>query len=251
MSANRVSIVVPTFQEADNLRVLIPRVFAALGQAGIEAELIVVDDNSQDGTEQVVAEAAARFPVRLITRTADRGLSSAVIRGFDEARFDVFVCMDADLSHPPESLAPVIAPVASGTAEFCLGSRYAQGGSTANDWGLLRWINSKVATLMALPLVRVRDPMAGFFCTRRDVVERARQAGLNPIGYKIGLEILVKGGCQNVTEIPIHFEDRLHGRSKLTMRQQFQYVRHVFRLYRFRWLGGLSIVGWMVSSYTP
>lgn len=237
MSSNRVSIVVPTYQEAENLRVLIPRVFAALRSAGVEAEMIVVDDNSQDGTERIIAEVAASHPVRLITRTNERGLSSAVVRGFDEARHDIFVCMDADLSHPPESLAPVIAPVAAGMSEFCLGSRYAQGGSTADDWGFFRWLNSKVATLMALPLVRVRDPMAGFFCTRREVVDRARAAGLNPIGYKIGLEILVKGGCKQVTEIPIRFEDRLHGKSKLTVKQQIHYVRHILRLYRFRLLG--------------
>lgn len=251
MSSCQVSIVVPTYQEADNLQVLIPRVFSALGQSGIEAELIIVDDNSGDGTDKVVEAAAERHPVRLITRTTERGLSSAVVRGFEEARHDIFVCMDADLSHPPESLAPVIAPVAAGSAEFCLGSRYAQGGSTADDWGLLRWINSRVATLMALPLVRVRDPMAGFFCTRREVVDRARKAGLNPIGYKIGLEILVKGGCKNVTEIPIHFEDRLHGKSKLTLRQQLQYVQHVLRLYRFRWLGGLTLFALMTLSGTP
>ena len=237
MSSNRVSIVVPTYQEADNLRVLIPRVFAALRSAGVEAEMIIVDDNSQDGTERIIAEAAATHPVRLITRTNERGLSSAVVRGFEEARHDIFVCMDADLSHPPESLAPVIAPVAAGSAEFCLGSRYAQGGSTADDWGFFRWLNSKIATLMALPLVRVHDPMAGFFCTRREVFDRARAAGLNPIGYKIDLEILVKGGCRQVTEIPIRFEDRLHGKSKLTFRQQVQYIQHILRLYRFRLLG--------------
>jgi dolichol-phosphate mannosyltransferase len=109
------------------------------------------------------------------------------------------------------------------------------GGRTKDDWGLLRWINSKGATLMARPLTAVRDPMAGFFCIPRSVLRRAEQAGLNPIGYKVALEIMIKARCRSVREIPIEFADRLHGESKLTLRQQLQYIRHLMRLYRFRW----------------
>ncbi|MBN2560097.1 MAG: polyprenol monophosphomannose synthase [Phycisphaerae bacterium] len=235
MSSEPVSIVVPTYKEARNLPILAGRVFAALDKAAIPAELIIVDDNSQDGTDAVVDQLAGEHPIRLITRTDERGLSSAVVRGFADARHDILLCMDADLSHPPESLPDVIAPVAGGGAEFCIGSRYAAGGSTKDDWGFLRRINSRGATLLARPLTNARDPMAGFFCLRRDVLERARQAGLNPIGYKIGLEILIKARCTRLAEVPIEFSDRLHGESKLTFQQQLLYVQHLVRLYRFRW----------------
>ncbi|MFQ5423253.1 MAG: polyprenol monophosphomannose synthase [Phycisphaerae bacterium] len=235
MPGESVSIVVPTFREAENIPILTERLFHALNEAGISAELIIVDDDSGDGTQDVVESLAATHPIRLIVRTGERGLSSAVVRGFAEARHDILLCMDADLSHPPEAVPAVIAPIAENRAEFCIGSRYAAGGSTRDDWGLARRINSIGATLLARPLTRARDPMAGFFCLRRETLNRAHAAGLNPIGYKIGLEILVKARCRRVVEVPIEFSDRLHGDSKLTWRQQAQYLRHLVRLYHFRW----------------
>jgi dolichol-phosphate mannosyltransferase len=235
MTHEPVSIVVPTYKEAENLPVLTERVFAALQAAGIPGEMIIVDDNSRDGTEDAVRRLSERYPIRVITRTDERGLSSAVVRGFREAKHDILLCMDADLSHPPEALPNVIAPIEARAAEFCIGSRYAQGGKTKEDWGLLRRINSQGATLLARPLTRVRDPMAGFFCLRREVLARAEQAGLDAIGYKIALEILIKARCRQVTEVPIEFSDRLFGRSKLTFRQQLLYLQHLVRLYRFRW----------------
>ena len=230
-----VSIVVPTYKEAENLPVLTERLFATLADANIAGELIIVDDDSRDGTIEVVEQLAGAHPIRLITRTEERGLSSAVLRGFAEARHDILLCMDADLSHPPEAVPDVIGPIAGGDAEFCIGSRYTEGGVTKEDWGLLRKINSWGATLLAKPLTSARDPMAGFFCLRRATLERATQAGLNPVGYKIALEIMVKGRCRPVREVPIAFSDRLHGDSKLTFRQQLLYLKHLVLLYRFRW----------------
>ena len=143
--------------------------------------------------------------------------------------------MDADLSHPPESLPEVIAPIMENKAEFCIGSRYVAGGRTRDEWGFLRKLNSLGATWLARPLTAATDPMAGFFCLRRSVLERAEGAGLNAIGYKIGLEILVKSRCRQIAEVPIEFSDRLHGKSKLTLRQQLLYLKHLVRLYRFCW----------------
>ncbi|MFQ5501222.1 MAG: polyprenol monophosphomannose synthase [Phycisphaerae bacterium] len=235
MPAEPVSIIVPTYKEAENIPILTERLFAALGQADIPGELILVDDNSRDGTEEAVQKLTNLHPIRLITRTHERGLSSAVLRGFAEARHDLLLCMDADLSHPPESVPDVLRPVVENRSEFCIGSRYAPGGVTRDDWGLLRRINSLGATWLARPLTRVRDPMAGFFCLRRETLERGKAAGLNPIGYKIALEIIVKARCHNVVEVPIEFTDRLHGHSKLTFHQQLLYLSHLIRLYRFRW----------------
>lgn len=235
MPQSPVSIVVPTFREAENIPLLVERVFAALEKADTPAEMIIVDDDSRDGSDAAVERLAARYPVRLITRTDERGLSSAVVRGFSEAKHDLLLCMDADLSHPPESVPDVIRPVAEGRAEFCIGSRYTAGGSTREDWGLLRRINSRGATLLARPLTSARDPMAGFFCISRKVFRRAEEAGLNPIGYKIALEILIKARCRRPAEAPIVFSDRMHGKSKLTFRQQLLYLRHLLGLYWFKW----------------
>lgn len=244
MSRQSVSIIVPTYKEAENIPILVERVFTALAEAGIDGEMVIVDDNSRDGSDKVVEGLAGRFPVRIITRTDERGLSSAVVRGFEEARHDILLCMDADLSHPPEAVPSVVGKIASNEGDFCIGSRYTEGGRTKEDWGLLRKINSLGATWLARPLTSARDPMAGFFCLTRETFERAKAAGLNPVGYKIALEIMIKADCRKVAEVPIEFSDRLHGESKLTFAQQLLYLQHLGRLYRFRlpWLVPVIIV---------
>jgi len=232
-----VSVIVPAYREAENLPVLIPRVHDALQQAGMSVEIIVVDDNSPDQTPAVMAQLAEQHPARLVVRTTERGLSSAVIRGMQEARGQVLVCMDADLSHPPEKVPELVAAILERQGDFVIGSRYVAGGKTDDDWGLFRWLNSKVATLLALPLTSAKDPMAGFFGLSRETFQAAQQ--LDPIGYKIGLELMVKCGCRQVYEIPIHFQDRLYGESKLSLKEQLNYLRHLGRLYRHR-LGRLA-----------
>ena len=247
MASQAVSIIVPTFREAQNIPVLAERLFATMKQADIAAELIIVDDDSRDGTDAAVAKLAETHPIRLIARTQERGLSSAVVRGFAEAKHDIMLCMDADLSHPPESVPDVIRPILEDRAEFCIGSRYTQGGTATEDWGPLRRINSWGATLLARPLTPARDPMAGFFCLRRTTLDRAVAAGLNPIGYKIALEIMIKARCRPIVEVPITFSDRLHGQSKLTLRQQLLYLRHLVGLYRFRYPAG-SILAFLATA---
>ncbi len=228
------SIIIPTYHEAENIKPLITRIAVALQDTGIAYEIIIVDDHSQDGSAQIVEELAAKeYPVRIITRTNERGLSSAVIRGFQEARGRVLVCMDADLSHPPEAIPRLLAALSEPGVTFAIGSRYVPGASSDEDWGLYRWLNSRFATLLARPLTRVKDPMSGFFAIPREVFEQA--APLNPIGYKIGLELLVKCNCRQVREIPIHFADRRAGQSKLSFREQLNYIRHIKRLLDFEY----------------
>jgi dolichol-phosphate mannosyltransferase len=205
---------------------------AALQQAGLRGEIVIVDDNSPDGTPAVCARLAEEHPVRLLVRETERGLSSAVVHGLHHARGDVLVVMDADLSHPPEKVPELVAALRDESVDFVIGSRYVQGGTTAEDWGVLRWLNSKVATLLAWPLTSAADPMAGFFALRRTTFGAARS--LDPIGYKIGLELLVKTGCRSVKEVPIAFANRLHGTSKLTLKEQVNYLRHLKRLYEAR-----------------
>ena len=117
---------------------------------GIPIDLLIVDDNSRDGSVEIVASRSEPW-VEILVRTADRGLSAAVLDGMRRARGEVLVCMDADLSHPPDALPRMLAKLEAG-ADFVIGSRYVDGGSTADDWGFLRWLNSRVATLLARPL---------------------------------------------------------------------------------------------------
>ncbi len=229
-----VSVVIPTYKEVANIEELVERVTATFDQLDQWIEIIVVDDASRDGTDQKIAELQQRGRnVRMIERTDERGLSSAVLRGFDEAKGDFLICMDADLSHPPESLPELISALRDDHAEMVVGSRYVQGGTTDESWGFFRHLNSRVATLLAWPFTRIKDPMAGFFGIPREVYQRTRN--WDPIGYKIGLEILVKAECRRVQEVPIQFADRRRGESKLSLVEQLNYLRHLGRLGRYKY----------------
>ena len=230
----RVSIIIPTYREVENLRPLVIRISDAMSKTKGSYEIIFVDDDSRDGTDRIVGELhELGYPVRLITRMGERGLSSAVIRGFSEANGQLFVCLDADLSHPPEAIPAILECLDQTGVDFVLGSRYVPGGSTYEHWGLLRWVNSKIATALARPLTSVKDPMSGFFAVRRTVYERA--APLNPVGYKIALELLVKCNCSMIREVPIRFAQRQFGESKLSLPERFNYLRHLSRLLRFKY----------------
>lgn len=225
------SVVVPTYREAENLPELIQRLGALRAGGPLDMELLIIDDDSRDGTQEAVASAAQEW-VRLVVRTGERGLSTAVIKGFALARNDIIVVMDADLSHPPEVIPEMLQRLEGG-ADFVVGSRYTEGGKTAGNWGLLRWMNSQGATLLARPFTNIHDPMSGFFAFRRHALEHA--AHLNPVGYKIGLELLVKGRFQRVEEVPIYFSDRTRGESKLSWREHWRYLKHLRRLAEFKY----------------
>jgi dolichol-phosphate mannosyltransferase len=235
VAAPAVSVVIPAYREAENLPVIIPRLSEILSDAHLAAEIIVVDDYSGDGTTEICQDLARQYPLRLETRQSERGLSSAVLHGLRRARGDVLIVMDADLSHPPEKVPELVAALDDADVDFVIGSRYVRGGGTDEDWGLARWLNSKVATWMARPFTRAADPMAGFFALRRTSFHSADETQeLNPIGYKIGLELIVKCGCKQVREVPIHFSNRLHGKSKLSFREQLNYLRHLGRLAEYK-----------------
>ena len=224
-----VSIVVPTLREATNLRPLAERIARALADTDITWELLLVDDDSDDGSAGIAAALAGDgLPVRMAVRCGVRpDLSRAVIEGIARSRFDRIVVMDAELSHPPERIPELLAAL-DGDCDMAVGSRYVAGASTAGDWGLPRVVNSRVATLLATPLVRCADPMAGFFAVDRRALPDL--AALRPIGFKIGLELMVRGRLR-VRETPIAFADRRRGKSKLRWRQQLDYLRHLGRLY--------------------
>ncbi len=218
------TVVVPTYNEADNIGPLVERILAAA--PGVE--VVVVDDASSDGTaDRIRALAAAGHPVRVIERRDERGLSTAVLRGIREARAEICVVMDADLSHPPEMVPALIRAVEQG-AEVAVGSRYVPGGGI-EEWPLFRRLASKMGSLFASPLTAVRDPMAGFFCLRRASLSGLE---LKPRGFKILLEILARGRFRNVAEVPIRFEDRGAGHSKFSAHERREYLKQVWTLYR-------------------
>lgn len=225
-----ISVVVPTFHERENLPQLLAQLDALRREHQIELEVLLMDDDSRDGSAEYVAGSGYTF-AQLITRTEDRGLAPAVIDGLRRAKHPVLVVMDADLSHPTAAIPKMILALDAGQ-EFVFGSRYVAGGTTDGDWGFFRWLNSQAATLLARPLTSAKDPMAGFFAFRRELLQRART--LDPIGYKIGLEIIVRCHVNNVGEVPIHFNDRAKGQSKLSLRVQLQYLQHLRRLYAYR-----------------
>lgn len=222
-----VTVVVPTYREVENVPVLAARLDALRRREGLELELLLMDDDSGDGTEESVRALGLPW-ITLVVRKADRGLSQAVLEGLRRATGEVLVVMDADLSHPPEKIPAMLDALADG-ADFVVGSRFVEGGSTDDDWGPFRWLNSRVATLLALPLTPLKDPMSGFFALRRETFAGGRD--FSPVGYKIGLELVIKCRCARTVEVPIHFADRRLGESKLTLKEQLRYLRHVRRLY--------------------
>jgi dolichol-phosphate mannosyltransferase len=226
-----ISIVVPTYREAENLQPLAETVDAALQGAGYDYELLVVDDDSRDGSEEICAKLSERYPVRIVVRKGERGLATAVLHGITASSGEILVVMDADLSHPPIVIPQLVERLLSGQSDFVLGSRYVQGGSIHENWTLLRKLNSVIASHLAKPLCPFEDPMSGFFALRRADVP---PTGLAPIGYKIALELFVRGDFANPSEVPIHFAARRHGQSKLSFKEQLNFVRHLGRLYAYK-----------------
>jgi dolichol-phosphate mannosyltransferase len=182
-------------------------------------ELVVVDDGSPDGTADVAERLGRERPVRVLRRAGKAGLASAVIAGFAEARGEALLVMDADLSHPPE-VAPKLVHALDAGADLAVGSRYVPGGATM-DWPVRRRVVSRVACLMGNVLVPVRDNTSGFFAIRRAVVDGVK---LNPIGFKIGFEVMARGRYRKVVEVPYTFRDRELGASKFGQREVLQYL---------------------------
>ncbi|ABU81623.1 glycosyl transferase, family 2 [Ignicoccus hospitalis KIN4/I] len=227
-----VSVIVPTYNERENLPVLAKRLDKAMGKAGISYELVVVDDNSPDGTAEVARNLKLEHgKVKVVVRKDERGLASAVMKGFEVAEGKYFVVMDADLQHPPE-VVPELVKRLKEDCDLVIASRYSKEGRI-EEWNFVRKVISKGATILAKLLVPATkyttDPMSGFFALKREVVERAKLP-LNPLGYKILLELLAKGSFEKVCEVPYVFGKRLAGESKLGGRVMLEYLIHLMKL---------------------
>eukprot|EP00434_Breviolum_minutum_P013468 symbB.v1.2.011873.t1/scaffold805.1/size161038/7 len=229
------SVVVPTYNETENLRPLCERLFAACKAAGLTIELVVVDDESEGSKEtEKIAKALASegYAVRIHCRkkAEGRGLSSAVLLGFGLAKYATLLCMDADLQHEPESVPDVAKPVLEGTAEFAIGSRHVEGGGLGFEWSMLRRVVSGGAKMLAWFLAPSTDPLSGFFCVSKEVLKRG-EGSLNPIGFKIALEIMVRCRCKPIQDVGITFQERNAGESKLSANQYKLYLEQLFSLY--------------------
>lgn len=223
------SLVVPTYREAENLAPLAERVSAAMSDLPVPWEMIFVDDDSRDGSETIAADLAKRLPVRLESRReGPRDLSLAVVEGVRRSRYDRIVVMDADLSHPPERIPALLAELDRGGCDLVVGSRYAPGSGIAADWSRWRHFGSLLAARLARPLAPVSDPLSGFLAAdRRSLPDLGPP---RPLGYKIGLEWMVRGRLR-VREAPIRFAERRRGASKMTWRQGAAYLTQLLRLY--------------------
>jgi dolichol-phosphate mannosyltransferase len=231
------SLVLPTFKESKNIQAALDIVTSVLRTVDhLSFELIVVDDNSPDGTARLALEKCGSLPeVRVMCRTAESGLATAVIRGWQAARGQILAVMDADLQHPPEVLTKLVAAMRGG-ADLATASRHVEDGGVGT-WNLFRRIISRTAQfigLIILPEVvgRISDPMSGYF-----MVERKAIAGktLNPTGYKILIEVLARGKIGRISEVGYVFQERQLGESKVSNAIYLQYLQHLLRL-RFAWL---------------
>jgi dolichol-phosphate mannosyltransferase len=220
------SIILPTYNERENLHILVKKILKILPKA----ELIIVDDNSFDGTGKLADELAKIYPIKVIHRKKKLGLSTAIVAGFKAAKGSIIGVMDTDLSHPPEMIPKLIKPIIKNKADFVIGSRIVKGGFV-EVWPFHRKFISKIATLMARPLTSVKDPMSGLFFLKRKVINNIN---FTSKGYKICLEIIVKGKYRNIIEVPYKFRTRKVGTSKLNYKEHFKYLIDWARLIRYR-----------------
>ncbi|MDY6893401.1 MAG: glycosyltransferase family 2 protein [Chloroflexota bacterium] len=219
------SLIVTTYNESENIISLVERVHESLAQYSYE--LIVVDDNSPDGTAELAQGLVASYPLRVIVRTNEQGMASAVVAGFNQAGGAMLGVIDADLRYPPEMIPVLVEEIRHG-ADVAIASRYVEGGGMEGG-SVTREFISRVARLpvsLLLPSTRgIRDPLAGLFLFKRDVIDGV---ALAPTGYKILLEVLVKGKPRQVVEIPYTFKEK--GESRRAFKDGINSLIHLSRL---------------------
>lgn len=226
------SLVIPTYNEGDNIQEIV-KILSQLLDSIIpeEYELIVVDDNSPDQTWKLAQELTLEYPqLRVMRREREKGLSTAVIRGWQVARGDVLGVIDADLQHPPEVLLQLWQEMHRG-ADLAVASRHVEGGGVS-EWSIIRRFLSRGAQMLGLIILpkaigRLSDPMSGYFMVRRDAI-----AGkpLSPVGYKILIEVTARGRIRWIGEVGYVFRERQAGASKVTWKQYIEYIQHLLRL---------------------
>ena len=208
-----VSLIIPTYNEAKNIPFLIEEIFASVNKSKINLEFIIVDDNSPDGTGKIAEDLSDKYPIRVIHRAGKLGLGTAVIEGFKLSDREYVGVMDGDTSHDPSILNRMIVSLTDN--DIVMGSRFKEG-SKVEKWGLHRRMISGTGVFMAKILAGVNDPLSGYFFMKKGVVEGIN---LKTKGYKILLEILVKGNYDKVEEFPYTFRMRKYSTSKLNAKE--------------------------------
>jgi dolichol-phosphate mannosyltransferase len=229
-AAPPLTIVVPTYNERDRLPELVAAIFGAYQNEGLDAELIVVDDNSPDGTGQLAESLTSTYRIRVIHRAGKLGLGTAVIEGFRASHAPIVGVIDADMSHPPRLLPRMLAVMQQERADVVVASRYIPGGGT-RGWPMGRLVMSRLACFMARGLTPVRDATSGLFLIRRDLAGGVR---ISAGGFKICLELLVRGRPASVLEVPYVFEGRTAGESKMNLKEAAGYLTQLRDLHRVR-----------------
>lgn len=222
-----VTVVIPTFNERECIGDLVTAVFAAFAGTNRAVEVVIVDDNSPDGTGALADELASRLRVTVVHRTQKLGLGAAVADGFQHATAGIIAVMDADFSHPPALLPSLVATFVANNADILVASRYVPGGATRN-WPWHRRVYSALACLLAKPLSPVKDPVSGFFLIRRGL---AQGTSIKAPGFKICLELLVRAAPTRVVEAPFCFNDREGGKSKMNFREAARFLTQFRKLY--------------------
>ncbi|HUB50716.1 MAG TPA: polyprenol monophosphomannose synthase [Terracidiphilus sp.] len=230
-AAPTLAVIIPTLCEAENIRLIIERVCVALDPIGVPYEIVVVDDDSCDATGAIVTAIGKEDPrVRLVVRKGEKGVAGATLLGWQNTQAPILGVIDADLQHPPELLPTLVSAVLDGR-DVAIGSRYAAGGSLG-DWHPIRKLISVVALSVAQPVqkkgIRAKDPTSGYFVLRRECLEGAR---FQKTGFKLLLEILVRGRVRTVAEFPYGFGPRTRGESKATFKVACHYALLLARLY--------------------
>jgi len=223
------SLVIPTYNEKENL----PKLVEGISKAckGMKIRIVVVDDNSPDGTGNVAESLKRKYKdFYILHRIGKKGLGSAILDGFEKCSGDIVGVIDADLSHPPKIIPKMIEALKD--KDMVIASRYVKGGGTHESWSPFRKLVSKSAILLIRPLTDVKDPMSGFFLVKKSLINKTK---LEPTSCKICLEILVKCKIKNFEEIPYTFINRKKGRSKIMNTKDIsRYVIHVIKLYVFK-----------------
>ncbi len=226
------SLIIPTYNEKENIALLLDRVCGVLVEE--EFETIVVDDDSPDLTWRIVESYAVKdHRIKLTRRTGERGLSRAVIQGFNQAKSPILGVMDADLSHDHRILPKMIEAIREEDYDLVVGSRRIPGGG-ADKWPWYRKISSDIATLVAKHFLNIglSDPMSGYFLIKKELFEKIKHE-IDPLGYKILLEIYIRSRPQRIKEIPFIFKDRKQGYSKVTPKVMMEYLQMLYKL-RFK-----------------
>jgi len=229
--SKKISIIIPTYDEKENIEKLIKKIFDLRIK---NLDVIVIDDNSLDGTGEIVDQLSKTLPIQVIHRTGKLGLSSAVIEGYKKSYAEIIIIMDADFSHDYKIIPQMIRVIGQENYDMAIGSRYIKGGGIKN-WPFKRKLASLTATWIAKIFlgIKVKDPMSGFFAVKREVFGRIVDK-LKPRGYKILLEMLVRAKPLKIKEIPYTFKDREFGQSKFDSKIVKEYLKMVWELRKIK-----------------